>query len=264
LTRIHVRISPDEVGKMANKIPLRQKVIYGPVNSRRLGRSLGINLTPPGTKICSFDCVYCQYGETEIKSRVYDPQTAPSAEMVRENLEEALEELSQDPDYLTFSGNGEPTLHPEFGKIVELVREVRDRNSEAKIALLSNSSKVNEMGFLNSINKVDVPIMKLDVGSSEKFGQINRPLQIQFQEVVENLKEIENLHLQSLKFTGEFGNLGKDLQKWTEIVEELKPKGVQIYSLDRPCRFNLEKTERDKLEEIKQVLDTKGIASEIY
>ncbi|MEF8798739.1 MAG: radical SAM protein [Candidatus Bipolaricaulota bacterium] len=249
---------------MADKIPLRQKVIYGPVNSRRLGKSLGINLTPPGTKICSFDCVYCQYGETEVKSRVYDPQNAPTPEMVGESLEEALEELSKDPDYLTFSGNGEPTLHPEFGKILEVVRKVRNRTSEAKIALLSNSSKVNQRDFLTSINKVDVPIMKLDVGSPEKFHQINRPLQIQFQEVVDNLKKIENLHLQSLKFTGELGNLGEDLQKWAGIVEELEPREVQIYSLDRPCRFNLEKAGKDRLEEIKRVLAKKGIESGIY
>lgn len=249
---------------MAGKIPLKQDIIYGPVNSRRLGKSLGVNLTPPGRKICSFDCIYCQYGETELRCRTYDPNQAPTPEEVTGKLRRFLEESEQKPSFITFSGNGEPTLHPEFNKIVEEVKELKSQYSDPPLVLLSNASKVDTLEYVSAINKVDLPIMKLDVGSAGKFESINKPSQITFTELVEGLKKIENLHIQSIKFEGEVENTGADLREWIEVIEEIQPEFVQVYNLDRPASLDLQKTSDDKLLGIKEILASKGIRSEVY
>ncbi|MFQ6070527.1 MAG: radical SAM protein [Candidatus Aminicenantales bacterium] len=127
-------------------LALQEDIIYGPVNSRRLGPSLGINLLPPGQKVCPFNCVYCQYGWSEIyQSGSLLPASFPTVEEVRRALIKALKSLNELPGYITFSGNGEPTLHPDFGHIVKEVINIRNELSpRSRTAVLSNSALVSK------------------------------------------------------------------------------------------------------------------------
>ncbi len=250
-------------GKM-DRIPLQKDILYGPVRSRRLGTSLGVNLSPKSKKICSFDCVYCQYGPTETKLVEYNHENVPRPVEVEEKLEKALRKINNELSYITFSGNGEPTLHPDFPEIVERTKKVRDKYSNVKIALLSNSSRIGEREILKTINKIDFPIMKLDVGSEDKFIEINRPFKIKYGEIVEALKKVDRLCIQSIKFKGEFSNVDEDLENWIEVVSKINPREVQLYTLDRPTHRKLEKVSDKKLTEIKEVLEKKGIETIIY
>ena len=120
-------------------LPLQSDIIYGPINSRRLGRSLGINLLPPSHKVCSFDCVYCHYGRTQVKTLYPQAGQLPGVEEVLQAIQEGLQ-AHPDIDYLTFSGNGEATLHPQFLEIVAGVRRLRDQlRPDVKLTILSNS-----------------------------------------------------------------------------------------------------------------------------
>ena len=145
-------------------LKLKTGITYGPVNSRRLGRSLGINLSPNSYKACSFSCVYCHYGWTDYFIGDYSEVQSdiPEPDEVRRELEEVLKKGTEF-DYITFSGNGEPTLHPQFDRIVDLVVETRDKYSpEKKVAILSNSSMLNKREVLNALGRIDLRIMKLD------------------------------------------------------------------------------------------------------
>ena len=153
---------------MSRVLELQKGIIYGPVSSRRLGRSLGINLSPTARKVCSFNCVYCHYGWTKVLtsdlSAYIDDLPAPKA--VEKALEETLRTLDPPPQYITFSGNGEPTLHPDFEEIVDRVRVVRDRTgTQADIAILSNSTGLANQSVLRGLASLDVRIMKLDAGT---------------------------------------------------------------------------------------------------
>lgn len=247
------------------KIPLQKEIIYGPVESRRLGSSLGINLSPCDQKECSFDCVYCQYGPTEKKTSTYREDEIPKPEEVEEELLEYFNNKNPNPDYITLSGNGEPTLHPKFPEIVRRIDKVRNSHSEAKIALLSNSSQVNDSEIIKTINlNIDRPFMKLDVGTAEKFEKVNNPHEITFKGVIEGLKDIENLYIQSIKFKGYFTNMDEDLNYWVDRLKEINPKYIHIYSLDRPTHQKLEKIRKQELEEIKNKLLKNNLKSEVF
>lgn len=278
---------------MKGKIPLKEDIIYGPVNSRRLGKSLGINLTPLGRKICSLDCIYCQYGETEEKTILYDLGEVATPDEVVEALGERMEKLDGEgnlPGYVTFSGNGEPTLHPEYPKIVEKVKKFLDGDyPDTLLAVLSNASKIRDDDVRESMQYIDVPIMKLDVGSPEMFKKVNRPPEeIKYEEIVDGLCDLSkfhnNLYLQSLKFCihpekakkypgkmkevlagiGPEGNSGKDVDRWEDVVAGIKPKGTQIYTVDRPTIYGLEETDRERLEEMQERLEKRGVKAKVY
>ncbi|MBD3218302.1 MAG: radical SAM protein, partial [candidate division Zixibacteria bacterium] len=223
-------------------LDLQRGCIYGPVNSRRLGSSLGLNLLPRDYKLCSFNCIYCQYG-------LNPPQNAelieekrddlPSVSKIRKTLLAALSSVKQRIAYITFSGNGEPTLHPDFPEIVEVVREIRDRYvSRAKLAILSNSTTINNPGIAEALSKLDSPIMKLDAGSEKLFKKINRPAKgFDFNEIVEGLIKFDhpNLIIQALLIGGTDLNASEEnIERWASLLKKIKPSQVQIYSLDRP------------------------------
>ncbi|MFB6152927.1 MAG: radical SAM protein [Halodesulfurarchaeum sp.] len=244
-------------------IPLQNSIVYGPVESRRLGRSLGINLSPRSNKACSFDCIYCQYGPTQEHTTHYDEENVPDPSEVFTNLRSRLGLSVLDPDVITFSGNGEPTLHPDFPEIVDGVKEIRDEESTADIAVLTNASRVNDEEVRDALNRVDKPILKLDGGTAEKFEEINRPTETDYGEMVEAMKEVERPTLQSLKFRGEDENMGTDLDEWMNVVEEIAPEKVQLYSLDRPAHADLERVEGGELREVGQALEKRGVDVEI-
>ena len=251
---------------MAKILGLQKGIIYGPVDSRRLGRSLGINLSPTGYKVCSFNCVYCHYGwtkhlETDLSRYAAD---LPSVDAVEEALRKALRETSPPPAYITFSGNGEPTLHPDFSEIVDRVIAVKERSGvDAELAILSNSTAVGDARVRDALAKLDVRIMKLDAGTRDAFDRINRPAPgVSLDEIVEGLKQLDGITLQSVFVDGEVTNTGQDdVEIWLKAVREIAPASMQVYSLENaPAMSTLVgvpmKRLREIREQVKEVLDT--------
>lgn len=219
-------------------LPLQTGIIYGPIHSRRLGKSLGINLMPTTYKVCSFDCVYCHYGSTDVLTHDLEKckDDLPNVTDIIAAVEGALVS-DMEIDYLTFSGNGEPTLHPDFETIVRHIKALRNRYQPAlKIALLSNSSGVHEENVRRALAFIDMPVFKLDAGNAVMFEKVNRPShEVQFSEMVESLSALEKIYLQTLLMYGDPSNVGaQELISYYEVVARIKPKEVQIYSLDRP------------------------------
>lgn len=256
---------------MSRVLGLQKGIIYGPVNSRRLGRSLGLNLSPTAYKVCSFNCVYCHYGWTkdltsDLSAYVKD---LPTPQAVEEALERTLRTLDPPPQYITFSGNGEPTLHPDFEEIVERVVAVRDRlGVEAKVAALSNSTGLADEGVLRGLAKLDVRIMKLDAGTDVVLERINRPaVDIRVSDIVEGLKKLSAVTMQSMFAEGAVSNTGDgDVDAWVDRVEEVAPQVMQIYSLENaPAMSSLTGVPANKLAKIaRKVKDRTGIEAGIY
>lgn len=222
-------------------LPLETTIVYGPIVSRRLGRSLGLNLLPIHAKVCSFDCVYCHYGDTDVKvSRPVqgDGQDLgfPNPGDVAKAVERALRTCGA-VDSLTFSGNGEPTLYPYFAEIAFEVRRLRDRYCPgARIALFSNATTLMHPGVQAALQHIDRPILKLDAGDAMTLTQVNRPAAgVNFAGVVEALHGIRDLTLQTVLFDGPVTNASGDaFEAWLRTVTELKPTQIQIYSTDYP------------------------------
>ena len=220
-------------------LELKKGILYGPINSRRLGASLGINLLPGTYKLCSFNCLYCHYGWTKVHRRDISSCLAdlPSVEQVSDALENWFNLNPNGVNYLTFSGNGEPSLHPDFDKMVEIAREARDRYApKAKVAILSNSTCLDDQRVMSGLNRIDVKIMKLDAGTEETFKKLNRPCDgVRFRDVTNNLTAIENIAIQSVFVQGRVDNTTEgEVEQWIGRLCSIKPKEVQIYSIDRP------------------------------
>ena len=253
---------------------LFHSVIFGPVKSRRLGVSLGINLLPTHIKFCTFNCIYCECGWTEA-SDVASAQFY-SAVAIEAALQKRLIELEKDQvklDALTFAGNGEPTTHPEFSEIIDATIRLRDQYApEAKICVLSNSSMLANPKIRKSLMKI-TNIMKLDAGSEELFHCINNPKTgITLEEIVADLKKFNgNLIIQSMFVRGEIGSktidntLPAELDKWLQYLSEIKPTEVMIYSLDRrPPMAKLEKISESELEAIAQKVRQLNLKASVY
>jgi wyosine [tRNA(Phe)-imidazoG37] synthetase (radical SAM superfamily) len=236
---------------------LFNSIIFGPVRSRRLGSSLGINLLPTTFKVCSFNCIYCECGWTEDASAGkahYYP-----TELIRTSLESRLTELREnqsDIDSITFAGNGEPTLHPEFPLIIDNTISLRDQYApDAKVSVLSNSSMISKPTIRESLMKVN-NIMKLDAGSEELFQLINNPGgKLILAQIVEDLKKFDGrLIIQTMFVRGTIGEIKVDnteaaeVEKWLKHLEAIHPEEVMIYSLDRvPPLMKLGKIGKEEL-----------------
>jgi wyosine [tRNA(Phe)-imidazoG37] synthetase (radical SAM superfamily) len=219
-------------------LSLHRGIIYGPVNSRRLGPSLGINLMPGDYKLCSFNCVYCHYGWTK-KHTLNFLESSQDLPAVTEVLH-AVEGAAASPlafDFFTFSGNGEPTLHPNFPQVVDEVVRIRDRyRPAAKVALLSNSTGLFHEEVRACVSKIDLPVFKLDAGSEETFQAINRPAPgIHLARIVDLLASLEDICIQTVLVEGKPSNVGDDeLKAYFQHIRRIKPREVHIYSIDRP------------------------------
>jgi wyosine [tRNA(Phe)-imidazoG37] synthetase (radical SAM superfamily) len=217
-------------------LPLQAGIIYGPVNSRRLGRSLGVNLFPARSKICSFDCIYCHYGRTEAKTLFPPEDGLHPAEDVLQAVGEALLAFPQ-IDYITFSGNGEPTLHPRFSDIVAGVSCLRDElRPGLKLAILSNATGLQFPHVRQALCLFDAPILKLDAGDPATWARINRPApDARLEQILRGLKQVPGLFVQSVLLDGAVSNIsGHAFQAWLSALSRIKPVRVQIYSTDRP------------------------------
>lgn len=242
---------------MKQGIPLKSGIIYGPVRSRRLGRSLGLNVSPVRYKLCSFNCVYCQYGWTDVSTLDTAPYAGdfPGVDDFTGALERVLiEQKSEGIDNITFSGNGEPTLHPRFADLVDVAAELKKKYyPAARLGVLSNSSTVTMEKVRSALGKLDFRIMKLDAGNVETFQEINRPYpSVDYQAILGYLKSMADVTLQTMFVDGKFSNIGEpQLAAWVERVGEIKPIKAQIYSLHRPAAASLLKeVPAEKLGEI--------------
>lgn len=255
---------------------LFENTIVGPVQSRRLGTSLGINLLPLHRKVCDFDCVYCECGwnrESEA-NEILMPDVSQIAGLLEKRLTELLEQGVR-IDSLTFSGNGEPTASPHFPQVVDMGIEMRNRYfPDAKVSLLSNSTRLGKVRVFEAICKIDNPILKLDAGTPGMWNLINRPTKdcCSFDEVVEKLTELGNrCIIQTLLFRGE--SEGKEISNISEsefesylcLLEKIRPKSVMIYALDRATpEKNLVKLTADELKVYSQKLESQGIETKVY
>lgn len=222
---------------------LFKDIIVGPIRSRRLGSSLGVNLLPSKKKYCNFNCIYCECGWT--KDNIIDINDIPKLDTVIDLLEKSLIKNKKNKvriDSITFSGNGEPTLHPDFEKVLDNVIILRDKYyPETTISLLSNSTTLNDSHIFNCIAKVENPLMKLDAGSQKMFNLINKDMQhINIMEIVENLKKLDcDFTIQSIFLRGKCENgivdntSDEEIEKYIEHIKYIKPKRIMIYPIDR-------------------------------
>lgn len=242
---------------------LFDQIIFGPVKSRRLGVSLGVNLLPTDSKVCSFDCIYCECGWNPKKRE--QKAVLPSREMVKQKMEEKLTEMVENnefPDVITFAGNGEPTLHPEFEGIIDDTIELRNKlTPKARIAVLSNSSMLFKDSVRRALLKVEDNILKLDSAFEETVKLIDCPVgRFNLNEVIENLKSFDGkLIIQTLFVRGTHNGQRIDnateteVSAWLKLIEEIKPSQVMIYTIDRDTpAAGLEKV---KLDELKQIAE---------
>jgi len=222
---------------------LFDQTIFGPIISRRLGVSLGVNLLPVDSKLCSFDCIYCECGwNPERKNNHID---LPSREVVRTLLRQKLLEMATDsqlPDVITFAGNGEPTLHPDFDGIIDDTLLLRDELSpKSRIAVLSNSTTLQKPRVVEALKKVDDNILKLDSGVLETIVLLNKPVgRFDLEKLVRQLKQFNGaLIIQTMFLRGTFNGVKVDnttdyeVEKWIGLLKEIKPGNVMIYSIAR-------------------------------
>lgn len=213
-------------------------IVFGPIFSRRLGSSLGVNVLPTVGKLCNFDCVYCECGwNADGKSDMRFPRL----EEVETALEEKMSKVSAEGvavDSITFSGNGEPTMNPDFPEIVNVTLRLRDKYfPDAKVSVLSNAFLAKRDSVAEALMKVDNPILKIDASSDELVQKINKPVgTYSLVETVEALKRFEgNFILQTMFLKSpDFDTAAPAaLERWMDIVRELRPREIMVYTIDR-------------------------------
>ena len=240
---------------------LFDKIIYGPLRSRRLGLSLGVNLFPNDGKLCNFNCIYCECGYNED----FRPHTAmPQREDVKAALSEQLRKMQkeeQPPDVITFAGNGEPTMHPDFAEIIEDTIALRNEYCQtARIAVLSNSTMLHKPTVFAALRRVDDCLLKVDSVLDKRIQQINVPNQPYFtyQKLIGDLCRFEgNLIIQTMFLKGEKNGESVDnttteeVDGWVEALKKIRPRKVMIYTIDRETPLKtLQKVSKEELEAI--------------
>ena len=273
---MRMRVIPSEITKF---VPVMQTVmfhstIFGPIRSRRLGVSLGVNLMPDDGKICSFDCLYCEAG--------YNAQGAgttglPSREKVKSDLEAKLAEMSGQGsplNVITFSGNGEPTLHPEFQGIVDDTIELRDRfYPDAKVSVLTNGTRARDPKVAAALQRVDNNIIKIDSAVRDTMKALDRPSDPSYgpDQAIEGIAPFaDTCIVQTMLTRGSHDGRRVDnttpaeLDALLEAYRKLKPREVMLYSLDRPTpEKSLQKVGRDELEAFADRIRKLGISVQV-
>lgn len=249
-------------------------IIFGPVSSRRLGSSLGINLLPPRLKVCTYNCIYCECGWTS--HRNLKDSEFPARDLIKNALKDRLTNLRKSgeiPDAITYAGNGEPTLHPDFEGIVDDSIEIRDLISpESKIVVLSNGSLSHIESVKRALLKVDSNVLKLDSGIEDTYIKLNQPpAGWKLIDIVNNLKSFNGqVIVQTLFIRGEFrgkiidNTTEKELTELIRLYREIHPSEVMVYTIDRgtPVR-GLERIPYDELKAIAARIGEIGITTQV-
>jgi wyosine [tRNA(Phe)-imidazoG37] synthetase (radical SAM superfamily) len=205
-------------------------IINGPVRSRRLGVSLGLNLLPRGSKLCTFDCPYCECGRDTPKA---PGSRWPSPDLVADALRKTLERMAEPPDWITFAGNGEPTMHPRFATVVDRVLAIRDRVArDLKVVVMSNGLSAGRPAVREALNRVDRRLMKLDPGPVELVNGVAYDRA----RLVEDLRGLVDVTVQAMVVEGPgySGAADAEIERWLAALARLQPLAVQIYSIARP------------------------------
>lgn len=253
---------------------LFHSTIFGPIHSRRLGVSLGVNLTPDDGKVCSFDCLYCEAG---FNAQGTGTTGLPSRDKVRHDLESRLSQMSaaDEPlDVITFSGNGEPTLHPDFLGIIDDTLALRDRYyPRAKVSVLSNATQLHKPQVVEALRKVDNNILKLDSAIDTTVKILDRPTNPRYTvaDVISGMKQFSGqCIIQTMILRGEYDGASIDnttdaeVSALVEAALEVQPREVMLYSIDRKTPAeNLHRVDHDHLEAIAEKYRSKGIAVQV-
>ncbi len=254
---------------------LFDKIIFGPVKSRRLGVSLGINLLPGRKKVCNFNCIYCECGWSQ--SVESDGGYLPGRSEVYEALASRLQEMkvkNQKPDVITFAGNGEPTLHPDFQGIIDDTIKIRNKFFPGtKIAVLSNSSTITNPAVKDALLKVDMNILKLDSAFDLTVKRHNQPrVNVRVDELIENLEKFKGkLIIQTLFLKGSFkgktidNTTPAEVGAWLEAIKRINPSEVMIYTISRatPEGGLLNKVPVEELRKIALKVEKLGIPTQV-
>jgi wyosine [tRNA(Phe)-imidazoG37] synthetase (radical SAM superfamily) len=243
--------------------------IFGPVHSRRLGISLGINLQPADGKVCTFDCIYCECGFNK-DHRPTMPR--PSREQVAQKLEEQLQKMiaeKQLPDVLTFAGNGEPTSHPHFAEIIDDTIRLRDQYCpKAKVCVLSNSTMIHRPEVHDALLRVDDNILKLDTIDPTYINKVDCPTgTYDVNQIIERMKAFNgHIIIQTMFMKGSnngesVDNTGEEfVAPWLDVVKSINPQQVMVYTIDRETPAQgLEKASREQLDAIRDRVIAAGI-----
>jgi len=247
-----------------------QDVIFGPIDSRRFGKSLGVNPLPRGLRLCNFDCIYCECAtlswplEFELQPRF------PEAEDVRRALAAAAETVDfRDVDAITIAGNGEPTLSPYLNEIVDVVTEARDRDWPwARAIILTNGTTCQRPSVRRALSKLDERVVKLDAGTNWILDQMNRAAgKLSVSEIVRRVSALPDVVIQSMFVHGPVDNTQSEhVDAWIACLARIKPLTVQIYSLDRmPAMPWVRQVPRPELETIARLVEAgAGIPAHVY
>jgi wyosine [tRNA(Phe)-imidazoG37] synthetase (radical SAM superfamily) len=247
---------------------LFDQLIFGPIQSRRLGLSLGVNLLPVDAKICSFNCIYCECGF----NTTMQESSIPTRQQVKETLDAKLQEMvseGQIPDVITFAGNGEPTLHAEFEGIIDDTIVLRNKYCpSAKVSVLSNSTRIHKPHVFAALNKVDNNILKFDSAIDRTMKLMDQPVgkYINVAWFVEQLKRFEGrLIIQTMFLRGEVNGekldntTDEEVEAWLAALEQIRPQQVMMYSLDREAPTStLQKVSVDELNIIAEKVRARG------
>lgn len=222
-------------------------IINGPVRSRRLGVSLGLNIVPPRSKLCTMDCPYCECGRNTPKA---EGARWPSPDLVGDALAKTLEGLAVRADWITFAGNGEPTMHPRFPGVVERVLAVRDARARgSRVGILCNGLGAGKPAIRDALNRLDARMMKLDPGPPARVNGVPYDREI----LVRNYAGLRDLTIQAMVVEGPGWSGASDeaIEEWLGYLRRIQPAALQLYSLDRqPADPAIARVARDRLMEI--------------
>ena len=255
---------------------LYNDIIFGPIHSRRLGCSLGINLLPKIIKLCTFNCIYCECGWAQTKEIDYD-KLHKASEMipVMEDYMRQLLEKGVIPDSITYSGNGEPTLHPEFGLITKSLIKLRDKYfPKAIISCLSNSTQLHRPDVVEALKLMENPMLKLDAGTQETLNKMNQPfVDLDIEALTRQLMAFNgNLTIQTMFLRGTMDDgtpvdntTEVEVDAWLERIRRIRPHTVMLYPIDRETpAHQLKKVGAEVLEPIAERIRLMGITAKVY
>lgn len=254
---------------MPTIIPLQDSVVYGPIRSRRLGSSLGLNILPTGHKACSSNCVYCQYGWT---ASAKAPEPLKRAPALLDEIRAAFESHVRDGtpvDCITFAGNGEPTIHPDLQDLVRGVNALRDQHfPSARVGILSDATQITKPAVREALALLDDRYMKFDAADEATWKRINQPFgSMSFSQMLQALQTLPGIVLQSMFIQGSYDNTGaQHIDAWVSAVRSIKPLSVQVYTVDRgTAAEGIQEVPRAALQAIADRLTlATGIPTEVY